>query len=268
MYHQIRLPHHLNLAIMLKSLNAFGKYLFAVPFLVFGVMHFLGTKDMSSSVAYMPGGGALWIYITGAAMIAYAISIFLGKLDKLASYLCVLLLLIMTFMIHVSHSTISTDEGNGHIANLLKNLGLIGGALIYAGYYAKDSSYVGTSFDGLNGLGKYFFAIPFLIFGVLHIMGANNMAGQVDYMPGGGVLWIYLTGASMIAFAISVFIGKWDLLASYLCIFLLLVMTFFIHIPHTGEDVGHLVNLLKNIGLIGIALMYAGACARDNSFIG
>ena len=51
LYHQIKFPHHLNLAIMLKNLNAFGKYLFALPFLVFGVMHFLGTKDMSSSVA-------------------------------------------------------------------------------------------------------------------------------------------------------------------------------------------------------------------------
>lgn len=253
---------------MLNSFNALGKYLFAVPFLVFGVMHFMGTNSMSTSVDYMPGGGALWVYITGAAMVAYALSIFFGKYDKLASYLCVLMLLIMTIMVHGPHTNLKTDDGAGHLANVLKNLGLMGGALIYAGYYAKDDSYVDSSFNGLNGWGKYLFAVPFLIFGIMHIVGADNMVGQVDYMPGGGYIWIYLTGAAMIAYAVSIFTGKLDMLASYLCILLLLIMTFMIHVPHTGEDVGQRVNLLKNIGLIGVALMYAGAVARDPSIVG
>ena len=80
---------------------------------------------MASTVDYMPGGGALWIYLTGAAMVAYAVSIFVGKFDKLASYLCVVMIVVMSLMVHVPHTNLATDEGNGHLANLLKNLALI-----------------------------------------------------------------------------------------------------------------------------------------------
>ena len=59
-----------------------GKWLFAVPFLVFGVFHFLGAKDMAGMV---PFGGEIMVYITGVALVAAAVSMFIGKYDKLAT---------------------------------------------------------------------------------------------------------------------------------------------------------------------------------------
>ena len=44
--------------------------------------------------------------------------------------------------------------------------------------------------NAITGLGKYFFAIPMLIFGVFHFMGANEMAA----MAPGGVISVYFTG--------------------------------------------------------------------------
>ena len=76
--------------------------------------------------------------------------------------------------------------------------------------------------NAITGLGKYIFAIPMLVFGLFHFMNADAMAGMA---PFGGAIIVYLTGACLIAFALSVFIGKYDKLAAILlAIFLLLTM--------------------------------------------
>ena len=56
--------------------------------------------------------------------------------------------------------------------------------------------------NALLNLGKYLFAVPFLIFGAFHFMSAEQMGGMVP-IPGGAI-WVYLTGIGMIAAAVSI----------------------------------------------------------------
>ena len=58
-----------------------GKYLFAVPFAIFGIFHFMNTEMLAG----MAPGGSVMVYITGIALIAATVSILIGKYDKLAS---------------------------------------------------------------------------------------------------------------------------------------------------------------------------------------
>ncbi|MFZ1379979.1 MAG: hypothetical protein WAS56_09955 [Saprospiraceae bacterium] len=119
--------------------------------------------------------------------------------------------------------------------------------------------------NAITGLGKYFFAIPMLIFGVFHFMGANEMAA----MAPGGVISVYFTGACLILFAISVFIGKYDKLAAVLLAFMLLLFVALVHLKSatTGNQMATM-SLIKDLALVGGALMYAHSHARDNSIIG
>lgn len=120
--------------------------------------------------------------------------------------------------------------------------------------------------NAITGLGKYLYAIPMLVFGIFHFMGAENMAAAA---PFGGISVIYFTGACLILFAISVFIGKYDKLAAVLlCLFLLLAV-FLLHLKGfmNSDQVGTGM-FLKDIALAGGALMYAHSSARDNSIIG
>ncbi len=55
---------------------------------------------------------------------------------------------------------------------------------------------------------RYVFAIPFGIFGLLHLMGGQNMAGMVPSWIPGGVFWVYLTGLALMAAAVSIIIQK------------------------------------------------------------
>lgn len=122
----------------MQSLINLGKYLFALPLLVFGLMHYMSADQMAG----MAPGGAIMVYFTGTCLLAGSISIMIGKYDKLASILMALLLLL--FLIpHVQGMMSATDEGTKamQLINILKNISMAGGALVCA-TLAKDSRYV------------------------------------------------------------------------------------------------------------------------------
>lgn len=125
--------------------------------------------------------------------------------------------------------------------------------------------------NSILNLGKWFFILPFAIFGVLHIMNANAMAGMVPAYFSGGSLWVYLTGFAQIAFAASALLGKYDKLAAVLCALMLLIFILTLHLPSLSNmEMSKLAmtNMLKDLGLIGGAMMYASNFAKDNSVIG
>ena len=68
--------------------------------------------------------------------------------------------------------------------------------------------------DALPKLGTYLFALPMAVFGIMHFMAGEAMAGMVP-IPG-GVIWVYLTGAALIAAAVAIIIGKKAVLAAQL----------------------------------------------------
>ena len=124
----------------MNGLLNLGKYLFAVPFLLFGVMHFMGAKDMAS----MAPGGAITIYFTGAAMIVAAVSIFIGKYDKLATTLLgvMLLLFIISHVQMMGNEQLPEMLRNLQPVEMLKNVALAGAAWMYALYVSKDKSII------------------------------------------------------------------------------------------------------------------------------
>ena len=116
--------------------------------------------------------------------------------------------------------------------------------------------------NGIIGLGRYLFAIPFVVFGIFHFMNANEMAGMA---PGGAVM-VYITGACLLLAGISLLIGKYDKLAAVL-LALLMLLFMIPHIQNMSNDPNEMGNILKNIGLAGGALM-AASMAKDHSIIG
>lgn len=117
----------------MNSILGLGKYLFAIPFAVFGVFHFMNANMMSG----MAFGSPILVYISGAGLIAASVSILIGKYDKLAAVLLAVLLLIFVFAIHLKSASA------GDYSGLLKDLALAGAAMMYASTSAKDSSIIG-----------------------------------------------------------------------------------------------------------------------------
>lgn len=122
----------------MNALLGAGKYLFAIPFLIFGAFHFMNADAMAGMVP-LPGG-AIWVYLTGVALIAAAVSIFMGKMDKLATFLLGVMLLIFVLALHLK-GAMAGDQMSTSM--LLKDMAMAGGAWIYAAYAAKDDAVIG-----------------------------------------------------------------------------------------------------------------------------
>jgi putative oxidoreductase len=113
-----------------------GKYLYAIPFAVFGAFHFMNAKGM----AVVAFGSDILVYLTGVALIGAAVSMIIGKFDKLATVLLALMLILFVFLVHLN-GAMAGDQGA--TAGLLKDTMLAGAALLYAKHEAKDKSVIG-----------------------------------------------------------------------------------------------------------------------------
>ncbi|HYF05113.1 MAG TPA: DoxX family protein [Patescibacteria group bacterium] len=114
----------------------------------------------------------------------------------------------------------------------------------------------------MKQIGKYLFPIPFLVFGVLHLINGAAMAGMVPAWLPGGIFWVYVTGLAQIAFALGAFAGKWDKTAAQLLAVFLLLVILLVHVPQISQAMT-LSSLLKDLGLLAGALMYAEAFAKQ-----
>jgi uncharacterized membrane protein YphA (DoxX/SURF4 family) len=77
------------------------------------------------------------VYISGLGLLGAAISMIIGKWDKLASVLLAVMLLLFVFLVHLQPAL------EGDMGQLLKDTALAGGALNYAKYMAKDNAVIG-----------------------------------------------------------------------------------------------------------------------------
>lgn len=114
---------------------------------------------------------------------------------------------------------------------------------------------------------RIIFAIPILIFGMMHFMNAGMMAGMVP-IPG-GVFWVYLTGLGLVAAAISIFTQKYTKIACLLLGAMLMIFALTIHLPGvmSGDPATMqmaMPNLLKDMALSGAALLLAGIYNKEN----
>lgn len=113
-----------------------GKYLYAIPFAVFGAFHFM---NLDSFASWAPGG-SFSVIVSGVGLIAAAVSMIIGKFDKLASILLAVMLLLFVALIHAKGAFGGDQTAMG---SMLKDIMLAGAALMYAKSMAKDASVVG-----------------------------------------------------------------------------------------------------------------------------
>lgn len=110
----------------------------------------------------------------------------------------------------------------------------------------------------LGMLGKIMYCVPFIGFGIFHLMNANQMAGMIPaYLPGGAI-WVYISGIALLLAAISILTGKSTKLATMLLGVMLLLFVLMLHMPNLGNADAMMAQMamsgmLKDIGLAGAA---------------
>ena len=114
-----------------------GRFVFALPFGVFGIFHLMNAGQMAGMVPGFIPGGVFWVYLTGVAHLAACISFLIEKKAHLAGLLLALMLIIFALTVHLPGAL----EGNASsTSSFLKDTALAGGALILAGRYSAEST--------------------------------------------------------------------------------------------------------------------------------
>jgi len=111
------------------NISKIGKYLYAIPMVIFGLFHFLNASAMAGMVP-IPGG-VFWIYLTGLSLILAGVSVIIQKLDEWSSFLLAGLLLVFVLTIHLPGVLAGGEMAQMYMTNLLKDIALAGGALTY-----------------------------------------------------------------------------------------------------------------------------------------
>ncbi|MEM1321380.1 MAG: DoxX family protein [Bacteroidota bacterium] len=117
--------------------------------------------------------------------------------------------------------------------------------------------------------GRWFFILPFLAFGFLHFGPLEFSLPYIPQFLPFPAFWVYFTGICLIAFTISAIIGKWDKLAAVLLALMMFLFVLLIHIPGAlAGDFLQTIAIFRDTAMMGAALMYAQAFAKDQSIIG
>jgi len=123
----------------MKKITTIGRILFALPFAVFGINHFLMMDYyMGILTSFIPKTGFIMI-LTGIMLILASISIITKKFVTISTLLLALLLFIFIVTIHLPHLVHGVDTTTTLIA-LLKDISLMGGSLMIAGIYSEEET--------------------------------------------------------------------------------------------------------------------------------
>ena len=123
----------------MKKLTTIGRILFAVPFALFGINHFLMLDYYLGMLTSFVPLGAYTIILTGIMLIAASISIITKILVKFSTLLLAGLLFIFIVTIHIPHLFTDADK-TITIIGLLKDISLLGGSLMIAGIYSEEDN--------------------------------------------------------------------------------------------------------------------------------
>lgn len=111
--------------------------MFAVPFALFGINHFLMLDYYLGILTSFVPLGAYTIILTGIMLIVASISIITKVLVKFSTLLLAILLFIFIITIHIPHLYTDANKTITIIA-LLKDISLLGGSLMIAGIYSEE----------------------------------------------------------------------------------------------------------------------------------
>jgi len=127
----------------MKNLTTIGRILFAIPFALFGINHFLMLDYYFGMLTSFIPLGAYTIILTGIMLIVASISIITKKFIKFSTIILAILLFVFIVTIHIPH-LLNGGEKTITLIALLKDISLMGGSLMIAGMYSEKENGLGN----------------------------------------------------------------------------------------------------------------------------
>ena len=118
-------------------------------------------------------------------------------------------------------------------------------------------------------LGRYFFAVLLIVFGVDHFVYTKFVASLVPTWIGGQIFWAYFAGVALIAGGIGMMVKRVARLASLMVGVMIVLWLLMLHIPRAIADpytnVGNeWASVFEALAFSGMAFMLAALPRRGD----
>lgn len=213
---------------MQKTIIRILQTVFGIPWLVFGTQHFLFVTFVAALVPTFFPVRWLWAYLTGAAMIAAAVSLMTNIKSRLAATLLGVMLVMFFLLIQVPK--LAAGDWSAVIwTRVWQDFAIASAAFMLAGILAKQKIEADVT-DKIARLSRYAFATLLIVFGVQQFLNLDFMTAKVaPYLPL-RIVWVNLTGAAMIITGVCVLLGKKARLAAFALAAWMLILNLLLHI--------------------------------------
>jgi uncharacterized membrane protein len=248
----------------MDKITTLGRIFIAIALVVFGVQHFMYGVFVAGLVpAWMPWR-LFWAYFVGAAFFAAAAGVLYQRLALPAATLLGVMFFLFVVLLHIPRIAAHLSDGNEWTSGFVA-LAMCGGAWVLA----RNSPLAGreTAAPFLK-LGRYFFAMAFVAFGIQHFVYAHFAAGLGPPWFLGRPLWAYLTGGVFVAAGAAIFLGKTARLAATLLgtsLFLFFLLLYVPRITAQLHNPGPWTSGFEVLALCGGAMVLANTLPKEES---
>src|SRR5436190_2527162 len=222
----------------MQNLLWLGRCFFGIGIIGIGVQQFIYSAFRPFLLEYWSPtfpGLSTWAYIAGAILIIAGILIIFGKNGRNVSLGLAIFFLLLFICFHVYYQLFLSpnDFSLGAWTNPLKELAFAGGALIIAVSFSGRSSATDRS---LLLLGRIFFSIMLIAFGIDHFLYKEFVATIVPNCIPGHMFWTYFAGTALIGSGICIMFRIMIHKISILLGLMLFIWFVILHIPRAIAD--------------------------------
>jgi len=178
-----------------------------------------------------------WAYFVGVAFFAAAIGILTEMLARPAATLLGVMFFLFVLLLHIPRISLHSRDGNEWTSGFVA-LAMCGGAWVLA---SASPLYERETADPFLGLGRYFFALAFIAFGIQHFVYARFTAGLGPPWYMGKPVWACLAGVIFVAAGAAIVLGMKIRVASTVLATILFLFFLLFYVPR-------IISQLRNPG--------------------
>jgi uncharacterized membrane protein len=202
-----------------------------------------------------------FVYATGAFLLLSGLLIAIKKNVTTIALILALVLFLFFLCGHLPNRLTNMPGVLGVWTDALKLLALCGGALIVANVFpmVTNSSFIKSLYK-ISFLGRYFFGIMLLLFGIDHFLYTDFVKTLVPAWIPGALFWTYFAGVALAGAGLA-FILKFKMKTiSLVTAIMLLIWLIVLHIPRavnmdTSKDPNEIVSVLECLAFSGMAFL-------------
>lgn len=204
-----------------------------------GVQQFIYSGFRPMLLPFWPSsipGQTTWAYVVGAGLVLAGIIIALSKRARMISIGLGVSFFLLFLVFHVYHQVFLNPHGFhlGLWTNALKELAFSGGAFIVAASYPEDKFLASNKL--LFTLGRIFFAIMLIAFGIDHFLYMDFVAPLVPAWIPGAMFWAYFAAVALIGAGVCFLLNIKLRLVGMLAGIMLFLWVIILHIPRAIAD--------------------------------